>query len=86
MEPQDHELDLFLANRSQSLRPRDQAGLSKCRVLPRYKQIRHSNLQEDAQVLVIFLRIGSVEAGGRDVTFQDIFKALILTKSCNKIC
>jgi hypothetical protein len=76
MEPQDSELDLSLANRPQSLRPRDQAGPSERRVRPRYEQIWHGNLQEDARALVIVLQIGSVEPGGREVTFQGIFEGL----------
>ena len=85
MESQDPELELSLSQLpDQPLqlsqpspsrqRYRDEAGPSERRVRARYDQLWHGNLQEDAQALVILLQVGSVEPGGREVTFQGFFE------------
>lgn len=59
------------------IRQRSEAGLGNARLIrPRYDQLWHGNLQPDARAMVILLQVGSVEPGGREVTFQGYFEGL----------
>lgn len=58
------------------MRQRSEPGGSSRLIRPRLHQIWHGNLQADARAMVILLQVGSVEPGGREVTFQGYFEGL----------
>jgi hypothetical protein len=56
--------------------PQDEAGPSRPPKQPRLELRWHGNLQSEARAMVILLQVGSVEPGGREVTFEGCFEGL----------